>query len=85
MVLHQDTWYLRPAFVGAGNSIVFARVKMGLSEENHTFTNSDVAEVMGQTDTEVAIIAYRASSNVCKKRVTLRNQIRKLSRFGHSS
>jgi hypothetical protein len=48
MVLHQDTWYLRPAFVGARNSVMFARVKMSLSKENRIFTNYALAIVMGQ-------------------------------------
>jgi hypothetical protein len=30
MVLHQNTWYLRPAFIGAGNGVMFACVKMSL-------------------------------------------------------
>lgn len=33
MVLHQNTWYLRPTFIGAGNSIMFACVKMSLSKK----------------------------------------------------
>jgi hypothetical protein len=33
MILHQDTWYLRSTLIGAGNSIMFACVKMSLSKQ----------------------------------------------------
>jgi hypothetical protein len=32
MILHQDTWYLCTTFIRAGNSIMFACVKMSLSK-----------------------------------------------------
>lgn len=37
MILHEDTWNLRSTFIGAGNSIMLACVKMSLSKQNPYF------------------------------------------------
>jgi hypothetical protein len=47
MIFHQNTWYLCPTFVGAGNSIMFARVKMSLSKETHIFPKDMQAKSWG--------------------------------------
>lgn len=62
MVLHQNTWYLCPAFIGAGNSIMFACVKMSLSKETHIFSNN--AQSMSQQPSQrwnYPVITFRLS------------------------
>lgn len=62
MVLHQNTWYLRPAFIGAGNGVMFACVKMSLSKETHIFSNN--AQSMSRQPSQrwnYSVITFRLS------------------------